>query len=82
MNRIKKFCKKHEEALYVLAGCTIGVALASVYIVNDTTAKTKAGCLIDHIWFEGDTATVRSVNGDINRYDMGPLQDLATSPVP
>jgi hypothetical protein len=82
VNRIKKFYKDHEEALLVLAGAMVGGVLAGAYVASNMEIKTKAGCLIEHVWFEGDTATVRSVNGDFHRYEMGPLQDLATNPVP
>jgi hypothetical protein len=82
MKRIKKFYRDHGDVLWVLAGATIGGGLAGAYAVNKAIAETKAGCLIEHVWFEGDIATVLSRNGDLNRYDMGPLQDLATLPVP
>jgi hypothetical protein len=72
MNRINKFYKDHEEALLVLAGATLGAALASVYVVNKTIAETKEGCRITDTWSldDGRRMLVKSQNGDLNQYKL------------
>lgn len=82
MNRIKKFYKDHEEALLVLAGCTIGATLASVYVVNKTIAQTKEECRITDTWSldDGQRMLVRSQNGDLNQYRF--TGEVTPVPVP